>query len=110
LPRAGFDSNYRQRNWLVQCECGRLRIIPADDLLKGRSSSCGCTPHRKNGDNGKKAPVRSENAKSLARTEALRTRLQRVMNGLRPEGAKTEVARESDLFGENTESDRRMIV
>jgi hypothetical protein len=104
LPRGGFESNYRHREWLVQCECGRLRHVAAQDLLNGRSPSCGCASHRKNSDNGK----------TSVHGSALRTRLQRVMNGLRLEGteprSKPEVAREPDLFGEDTQSDRRMIV
>ena len=101
LPRADFESNYRHSKWLAQCECGRLRLVAGKDLLEGRSSSCGCTPHRKNG-NGTKTPVRGA---------ALRTRLQRVMNELRPEGtAPSEAAREPGLINEDTQSDRRMIV
>jgi len=45
------------------------------------------------------------------RGAALRTRLQRVMNELRPEGtAPSEAAREPGLIDEDTQSDRRMIV
>jgi hypothetical protein len=75
VPRDGVESNNRHYEWLVQCECGRLRVVAEQDLLSGRSSSCGCAMPHKNGDNGK-ASVRSE---------TLRTRLQRVMNELRPE-------------------------
>jgi hypothetical protein len=101
LPRNGFESNHRDY-WLVQCECGRLRHVAGQELLNGRSSSCGCAPPRKNGDNGK----------TLVRSEPLRTRLQRVMNELRPEETvpKSEGARESGLFDEETQSDRRMSV
>jgi hypothetical protein len=44
--------------------------------------------------------------------EALRTRLRRVMNELQPNGTgpKSEGSREPDLFREDTQSDRRMIV
>jgi hypothetical protein len=90
LPRNDFESNYRDCKWLVQCECGRLRLVPRQDLLNGRSSSCGCASRRKNSDNGKTSVRGSE----------LRTRLQRVMSELRPEGTgplgKSEAAR--DLF------------
>ncbi len=104
LPRrAGFESNHRHREWLVQCECGRLRLVAGQDLLNGRSSSCGCASSRKNNGEGK----------TSGRGVALRTRLQRVMNELRPETTepwvKPEAARDSGLI-EDTESDRRMIV
>ena len=100
LPRENFESNYRNSKWLAQCECGRLRLVAGQDLLNGRSSSCGCAP-RKNSDNGK----------TSVGGLALRTRLQRVMNELRPEGTgPSEAARESGLIDEDTQSDRRMIV
>jgi hypothetical protein len=104
LPRDDFESNHRHCKWLVQCECGRLRVVAEQDLLSGRSTSCGCASRRKSSDNGK----------TSVHGSALRTRLQRVMSEVRPEGtgswAKSEAARESDLFGEDTQSDRRMIV
>jgi hypothetical protein len=100
LPRNDFESNYR----LVQCECGRLRLIAGQDLLNGRSLSCGCASRRKNSGNGKTSVRRS----------VPRARLQRVTNELRPEGTgpggKSEAARESGLIDEDTKSDRRMIV
>jgi hypothetical protein len=97
LPRGGFESNYRNGNWLVQCECGRLRHIAGEDLLNGRSSSCGCVSRGKNGNNGK----------TSARGAALRTRLHRVMNGLRPQGTAplSEGAWESGLVDQDTQSD-----
>jgi hypothetical protein len=104
LPRDDFESNDRNHKWLVQCECGRLRLLAEQDLLNGRSSSCGCAPDRKNG-NGAKTP---------ARGAALRTRLHRVMNELRPvekgSWSNSEAARQCDLIDEDTQSDRRMIV
>ncbi len=99
LPRNRLESNHRNYRWLVQCECGRLRHVAGQDLLDGRSSSCGCAPHRKNG-NGAKTPVRGA---------ALRTRLHRVMSELRPEGTessdKSEGAWESSFIDEDTRSD-----
>ncbi len=111
LPRAGFDSNYRDGKWLVQCECGRLRHVAGEELLTGHSSSCGCASSRKNNHTGGTS-VRRENGKGPARSETLRTRLQRVMNELRPNGTgpTSEGMRNSDLFAEDTQSDRRMIV
>jgi hypothetical protein len=101
LPRADLEPNYRHSKWLAQCECGRLRLVAGQDLLNGRSSSCGCAPRRKNSDNGK----------TSVGGVALRTRLQRVMNELRPEGTgPSKAARESGLIDEDTQSDRRMIV
>jgi hypothetical protein len=103
LPRDDSESNHRHSEWLVQCECGRLRVVPGKDLLEGRSLSCGCASPRKNGNNGR----------SSVRGVALRTRLQRVMHELRPEGRgpeKCEAARQSDLIDDDTQSDRRMIV
>jgi len=102
LPRDGFELNHRDCRWLVQCECGRLRHVAGQELLNGLSSSCGCASPRKNGNNGK----------TSVRGVALRTRLQRVMNELQPEGTgpKSEGARESGLIDEDTQSDRRMIV
>ena len=102
LPRDDFESTYQHSKWLVQCECGRLRLVAGQELLNGRSSSCGCTPPGKNSDNGK----------TSLRSKALRTRLRRVMNELRPEGTglKFKGARERDLIDEDTQSDRRMIV
>ena len=103
LPRNGFESNHRDY-WLVQCECGRLRHVAGQDLLNGRSSSCGCASRRKNGDNGK----------TSVHGLALRTRLHRVMNELRPKeaepGAKSERVQEFGVIDEDTQSDRRMIV
>jgi hypothetical protein len=75
LPRDDIESNYRRRKWLVQCECGKLRLVPGQDLLNGRSASCGCASRRKN----------THDAKTSARGLALRTRLQRVMKEVRPE-------------------------
>jgi hypothetical protein len=104
LPRDDSDSSDRHGEWLVQCECGRLRLVPGRDLLTGRSSSCGCTPARKSGHNGK----------TSVRGSALRTRLERVMNELPPQGTaprrKPEGAQESGLMDEDTPSDWRMIV
>ena len=89
LPRNDSELNYRDCKWLVQCECGRLRLVAGQDLLNGRSSSCGCASRRKNRDNGK----------TSVRGLALRTRLQRVMSEVRPEETgpwgKSEAARES---------------
>src|SRR4029077_11859791 len=98
LPRDGFELNHQDCRWLVQCECGRLRRVAGQDLLDGCSSSCGCAPRRKNG-NG--------NGKTSVRGEALRTRLQRVMNQLRPKGTgpKSEGAWESGFIDEDTQSD-----
>jgi hypothetical protein len=78
LPREDIESNYRRRKWLVQCECGKLRLVPGQDLLNGQAQSCGCAPRRKNTDD----------AKTSARGLALRTRLQRVLDevGLRDMG------------------------
>jgi hypothetical protein len=104
LPRHDFDSNYRHREWLVQCECGRLRLVAGRDLLNGRSSSCGCASSRKNNGEGK----------TSARGSALRTRLQRVMNELPPQATaprgKSEGAREFGVIDDDTQSDWRMIV
>ena len=75
LPRDDIESNYRRRKWLVQCECGKLRLVPGQDLLNGRSASCGCASRRKN----------TNDAMTSARGLALRTRLQRVMKQVRPE-------------------------
>jgi hypothetical protein len=104
LPRHDSDLSDRPGEWLVQCECGRLRLVPGRDLLTGRSSSCGCIPVRKNG----------HNEKTSVRGSALRTRLERVMNELPPQGTahrrKSEGAQESGLIDEDTPSDWRMIV
>jgi hypothetical protein len=104
LPRNGLESDYQHRDWLVQCECGRLRLVAGRDLLNGRSLSCGCAPSRKNGDNGKNS----------ARGSALRTRLERVMEQLPPQRTaptrKSEGVQQSGLIDEDTQSDRRMIV
>jgi hypothetical protein len=104
LPRDDFESTYQHSKWLVQCECGRLRLVAGQELLNGRSSSCGCTPRRKNGDNGK----------TSVHGLALRTRLHRVMNELRPKEAepraKSERVQEFGVIDEDTQSDRRMIV
>jgi hypothetical protein len=104
LPRNGFEPNSRDRKWLVQCECGRLRLVAQQDLLNGRSSSCGCAPSRKHGDNGK----------TSVRGSALRTRLERVMEQLPTQGTaparKSKAARQSGLIDEDTPSDWRMIV
>ncbi len=75
LPREDIESNYRCRKWLVQCQCGKLRLVPGQDLLNGRSTSCGCPSRCKN----------TGDAKTSARSLALRTRLQRVMEEVRPE-------------------------
>jgi hypothetical protein len=113
LPRDGFEAKDRDCKWLVQCECGRLRHVAEQELLNGQSSSCGCASPRKNSYNGR-TPVRNENGKSLARSEALRTRLHHVMNQLRPEEpepwSEPEAGRVSGLIDEDTQSDRRMIV
>jgi hypothetical protein len=50
LPRDDIESNYRRRKWLVQCECGNLRLVIGQDLLNGRSASCGCSSRQKNTD------------------------------------------------------------
>jgi hypothetical protein len=100
LPRNGFESNSGDGKWLVQCECGRLRLVAQQDLVDGQSSSCGCAPRRKNGADGK----------SSVRGSALRTRLHNVMNQLRPEEPEPEAAPVSALIDEDTQSDRRMIV
>ena len=104
LPRDGFELNHRDCRCLVQCECGRLRHIALQDLLDGRSSSCGCASGRKN--NGE--------SKTSVRGVALRTRLQQVMNELPPQATaprdKSEVARASSVIDEDAQSDRRMIV
>jgi hypothetical protein len=99
LPRDGFELNPRDCRCLVQCECGRLRHVAGQDLLDGRSSSCGCAPRRKNG-NGAKTPVRGV---------ALRTRLHRVMSKLQPKGTgsfdQSEGALESGFPDKHPQSD-----
>src|SRR5215469_15916180 len=104
LPRDDFESSNQHHKWLVQCECGKLRLIAGQDLLNGQSTSCGCASRRKN----------SDDVKPSARGSALRTRLHRVMDELRPEETgprgKSEDAGEPGLFDEDTQSDWRMIV
>jgi len=120
LPRDGFEANFQ---FLVQCECGRLRLVAGNELVNGRPPSCGCEPRRKNGatgktsahDNGKKSVHDNEkksvktNGKTSVHGSALRTRLQRVLNQLRPKGKgsgdKSEGAWESGLIDETTQSD-----
>src|SRR5262249_57188532 len=112
LPRDGFEANFQ---FLLQCECGRLRLVAGNELVNGRPPSCGCESHRKNGatgktsarDNGKKSV--QANGKTSVHGSALRTRLQRVLNQLRPKGKgsgdKSEGAWESGLIDETTQSD-----
>jgi hypothetical protein len=78
LARDDIEGNYRSRQWLVQCECGKLRLVPGQDLLNGQSKSCGCAPRAKKADHEK-----------TARALALRSRLHRVLDevGLRERGA-----------------------
>jgi hypothetical protein len=73
LPRDDIVSDDRRQQLLVQCECGRLRLVLARHLLSGRSQSCGCTPTRKHSD--------AESAD--AGNGELRSRLQRALKGVR---------------------------
>ena|SRR5262249_16232280 len=71
LARDDKELNYRSRQCLVQCECGKLRLVPGQDLLNGRSPSCGCAPRTKKADHEKTA---------AAHAPALRSRLRRVLD------------------------------
>jgi len=73
LARDDIERNHRRRQCLVQCECGKLRLVPGQDLLNGRSPSCGCAPRAKKADHEKTA----------AGASALRSRLQRVLDQVR---------------------------
>jgi hypothetical protein len=73
LPRDDKEGNYRHRQCLVQCECGKLRLVPGEDLLNGRSQSCGCAAR----------PKKADHEKAAARAVALRSRLHRVLEQVR---------------------------
>jgi hypothetical protein len=70
LPRADRECDVEKRQWLVQCECGTLRLIFGQDLLNGRSRSCGCADPRNGIDDEKTA------------SHALRKRLQLIFKEL----------------------------
>jgi hypothetical protein len=71
LPRDDKEWNHRQ--CLVQCECGKLRLVPGEDLLNGRSQSCGCAAR----------PKKVDHEKAAAHAVALRSRLHRVLEQVR---------------------------
>jgi hypothetical protein len=70
LSRADRERDAAKRQWLVQCECGNLRLVFGQDLLDGRSRSCGCEVPR----NG------TDDEKTVA--HALRKRLQGIFKEL----------------------------
>jgi hypothetical protein len=72
LARDDKEWNYRHRQCLVQCECGKLRLVPGEDLLNGRSESCDCAA----------PPKKADHEKAAARAVALRSRLHRVLEQL----------------------------
>lgn len=38
-----FEENFRNRpQWLCQCDCGNLKIVPGEYLRQGYTKSCGC--------------------------------------------------------------------
>jgi len=43
-----------KRMWECQCDCGKIKVVPGAELVRGRIRSCGC--------------LRSENAKRNLRT------------------------------------------
>jgi hypothetical protein len=43
----GFlEMRNRRRYWQVRCDCGKVRPVGQDLLLKGGSRSCGCAKHK----------------------------------------------------------------
>lgn len=47
LPHKPDD--YGHLRWECKCECGKGRIIRGDNLLSGKTSSCGCEERKKSG-------------------------------------------------------------
>ncbi len=39
------NNRARSRRWLCQCECGRRKEVYTGNLLRGKSTSCGCGKH-----------------------------------------------------------------
>lgn len=44
IERVGNKNH--QTQWLCQCECGNKTVVGRNNLLKGRTQSCGCLKHR----------------------------------------------------------------
>jgi hypothetical protein len=72
LPREDRECDAATQQWLVQCDCGNLRLVVGQDLLNGRSRSCGCAVPGNGTDNEKTA------------SHELRKRLQRVFKEIQP--------------------------
>jgi hypothetical protein len=72
LPRDDRECDAASRQWLVQCDCGNLRLVFGQDLLNGRSRSCGCAVPREETDDKKTV------------AHALRKRLQLVFKEIQP--------------------------
>lgn len=37
-----YDNGRKRRSWRCVCDCGTERIIPQDNLTRGKTKSCGC--------------------------------------------------------------------
>lgn len=47
LYRTKNHPSYRGAIWVCQCDCGTIKPIPAQHLIKGNTISCGCQNHKK---------------------------------------------------------------
>lgn len=66
----GHKNAHYERHWFCQCECGEVKEIKQDNLLSGRTQSCGCLKKEKSHERGVKlSKIRIENVylPSLAR-------------------------------------------
>lgn len=66
----GRKNAHYERYWFCRCECGEVKEIKQDNLLKGRTKSCGCLKKEKSQQQGfKLREIRVENVylPSLAR-------------------------------------------
>ena len=88
LERAG-NNHYGHVEWVVECDCGKRRIVLAQSLTRGDTRSCGC--------------LRNENSRRLAklfrppvrRTQLSHAQLQRVYAARSaPRGELTRLAKE----------------
>ena len=41
-PQKRRNNGKTRRRWMCKCTCGNSALIPQDNLLKGKSKSCGC--------------------------------------------------------------------
>ena len=64
---------YTHRMWLCECDCGKFKIVRANDLKRGKTKSCGCL----------KGNIKFGTYKHRPRIGLLNKRISSILSGMR---------------------------